>query len=148
MSGEPYRLRFLLLGLPTPDRNSRRHWSARHKEDDGWHRSVRFAVLGREPDRPLPCARVSYVRHSAVECEPDNLADSFKPITDALRRIGILEDDKARNFVGGRPDVRWEKAPPRAGHITVTVEEPNDGQESRTADHATRPRDGEGGRAQ
>jgi hypothetical protein len=59
-----------------------------------------------------------------VECEPDNLTESFKPITDALRRLGILEDDKARNFEGGRPDVRWEKAPARTGHITVTVEEP------------------------
>lgn len=121
-----YRLEIELVGLPTPERNARRHWITQNKETQAWRRAVGFAVLGREPDEPLPVARVVFVRHSAREPDPRNLEESFKSVEDALVVAGILENDTSQNFAGGRPEILWEKAPPKKGFITITVEEIRD----------------------
>ncbi len=139
-----YRIEFVLHGLPTPDRNARRHWRRRYEEDRAWKRAVFFAVGRRLPPAPLACARVTYTRHSSVEPDPDNSLESFKPVTDAIRLgrkcdgLPILIDDKPENFVGGRPVVLWEPAPPRRGHITVLIEEeePTHGQGIAAGNHA------------
>ena len=121
-----YRLELELVGLPTAERNARRHWITQNKETQAWRRVVGFAVLGREPDAPLPVARVVFTRHSAREPDPRNLEESFKAVEDALVVSGILENDTSQNFAGGRPEILWEKAPPKKGFITITVEEIRD----------------------
>lgn len=121
-----YRLELRLVGLPPCERNARRHWTAQRRDIRGWRRAVGFAVLGREPPAPLARARVLFVRHSAREPDPRNLDESFKPVEDGLVVSGILRDDKSENFAGGKPEIRWEKAPPRKGFITITVEEASD----------------------
>lgn len=120
-----YRIEIELVGLPTPERNSRRHWRTVRKEIQRWRRAVGFAVLGREPPRPLEKAYVRFVRHSAREPDPTNLAESFKAVEDALVVAGIMADDQSYNYAGGKPDVRWQEAPPKRGYITVLVQEVN-----------------------
>lgn len=139
-----YRIEFVLHGLPAMERNRNRHWAAVRKEERAWKRAVFFAVGRRLPPAPLARARVTYTRHSAVEPDPDNATEAFKPITDAIRLgrrcdgLPILVDDKPENFVDGRPVVRWEPAPPRRGHITVLIEEeePNDAEGFAAGNHA------------
>lgn len=150
-----YRLEFMLLGLPSPERNRNRHWRTVRNEERHWKRAVCFAVMDRVPPAPLARARVTYTRHSSTKIDPDNLADSFKPITDALRvgpkrdGLPILIDDTEDNFVGGRPDVRWQKAPPGRGRITVLIEEePHDGEGIDSGNRAMGPGRRQAGRAE
>lgn len=136
-SREPFRLEFVLHGLPTIERNRNRHWRTVRDEETAWKRAVFFAVGEKVPPEPLEAARVICVRHSAVEPDPDGLHDSFKPIIDAIRLgkrrdgLPILVDDRPANFVAGSPEYFWEEAPRGHGKVTVIVEEIPDAEASR-----------------
>lgn len=138
-----YRLEIVLHGLPRLGQNARGHWRLGYEQDRRWKRAVVFAVGRNLPERPLERARVVMTRFSSVEPEPETLCGSFKAILDAIRLghkhdgLPILIDDRRENFVGGRPDYRWEKAPPGRGRVTVLVEEvPDDGEGESPFDHA------------
>lgn len=116
-----YALHVRLLGVPTPERNSRRHWRVTRKEIQTWRRAVAFAVRGRQPPTPLGCARVVFTRHGERKLDYTNLVESFKPIEDGLVRAGVLEDDREENYIGGHPEYRQERAPRAAQFVTIDV---------------------------
>lgn len=86
-----------------------------------WMGLVDEALQGYKPTTPLAKARVSYVRHSSMEPDWDGLVGAFKPVQDALKKLGIIKDDKMS--VIGQPNYLWLKCPPKKGHIEIEVEE-------------------------
>lgn len=117
-----YALFLKLEGLPK-NANARMHWRARATENKRWETVVFLTTRGKLPDAPLLRAKLTCVRHSSVPTDADNIVAGFKPILDGLVTAGVLENDKWANI--GMPDYRWEKCPPKKGHVTVTVEEIN-----------------------
>lgn len=119
-------LDFELPGLPpmnTAGSHGGSHWS-RTIIKRKWEGKVVSAVLEalrRWPAEPLERARVTIVRCSTREPDYDNLAQGGKFILDGLVKAGVIADDSPQ--VIGRPDYRWEKAPPAKGCVRVRVEE-------------------------
>jgi hypothetical protein len=117
-----YSIKFTIQELPKPvNRLNGRHWAAMKKYRDYWHALVAAAVCGKKPPKPLKYANLTLVRFSSVEPDWDGNVSSWKPVIDALRYCGVLEDDKVSNI--GTPKCLWEKAKPKHGHIFVSVEE-------------------------
>jgi hypothetical protein len=145
----PYVLDLKLDGLPDGQQSSGRNRFAIAKERKAWHRVVWFACRLKLPPYPLPLVHAVYTRHSAATIDPTNLGWSFKAIEDGLVECGVLRDDGPENYVGGKPDCRWEKAPPKGGFVTITIteERENHGEEEDLeegpGDHDHRPGDTE-----
>lgn len=118
-----YRLFLRLLGLPTMERNARRHHRARADETARWRSAVAFAALGKTPGKPLERAYVRLCRHSESEPDPTNNSDGFKAIEDGIVGAGILVDDKSRYYAQGRPVASWAWAPARKGFVSVLIED-------------------------
>jgi len=130
-----YSLDVKVLGLPTPERNARRHWKPSLDEKLATYDAIEFAVLGKRPVAPLMRARVVFTRHSATRPDPTNLVESWKYAEDGLVRSGILVNDKAENYVGEAPDYCWEPAPMGHGFITIHVEEEGSADNGEKEDH-------------
>jgi hypothetical protein len=104
-----------------------------------WRTKVKLSVGSKRPEHPLQRARVLIEMWRHSEADPDNLVRSAKPILDGLQPqsvgtrkgkpypkigCGVIVNDKAENFQGGRAIVRQrkcKKAVPE--HTIVTVEE-------------------------
>ena len=120
MSGESYRLDFILPVLPAMNTAATRaHRMVQYREAKALQQVVGHVAKLR-PHRPLARARVTAVRCSARQPDFENMVYSFKPIFDALVNIGVL--------AGDGPAVcdrvyRWEPAPARKGHVRITVQE-------------------------
>lgn len=113
-------IEFELKGLPKTV-NARLHWRARHRENQKWTTWVWKICRHRRPLRPLRKALLILTRFSSQPIDYDNLASSFKPVTDGLVRAGIIFDDDWETI--GVPEFHWVRCPPRAGRICVRVEE-------------------------
>lgn len=116
----PYALEFTLPGLPRT-LNSRGHWRVGHRAKLEWEKAVSAATAGKRPPKPLKYAALWLTRVSSAPMDHDNLVSGFKPIVDALRKCGVLEDDKWENI--GMPEYRWIKGKPKQGCVKVRVEE-------------------------
>lgn len=97
------------------------HWRVRSSHAKKWKTLIWAETAARKPEVPLQKARVTMIRHSSVEPDTDGCRGSFKVILDALVACGILVNDKPENV--GEPIVRHQKAPPKKGQITITIEE-------------------------
>lgn len=115
-----YVLEFTLPGLPRSANGSHGHWRVKHAQTKRWKQAVFTKAWPFKPPQPLTSAALTLTRMSSVEPDFDNLVAGFKPIIDGLRQAGVLSDDKRVNV--GRPDYRWEYAPPKAGRVRVRVE--------------------------
>lgn len=116
-----YILEFELQGLPKMANGSHGNWRADHGAKMAWRKKVGLALmLKHKPNPPLKLAKATFTRFSSVEPDDDGLTHGFKPIRDALKFYGIIEDDKRKNLVA---EYRWEKAAPKQGKIKVKVEE-------------------------
>ena len=116
-----YFLCFTIPHLPlTPNRLLGRHWRVRSKHALTWQALVRAAIGHMRPKTPLSKAKLTLTRYSSMEPDADGLRGSFKHVVDSLVKLGVIEDDKTS--VIGEPKVTWEKAPPKKGRISVTVE--------------------------
>ena len=118
---------FNRLPKTTNAKGKSQHWAARKREADYWKKLVwydsRFLFTGSKtglPAFPMSRAKLTLIRYSSVSPDFDGLVSSFKHVIDALIAAGILENDKFENI--GAPTYEWRKAPPKKGHITVTVE--------------------------
>ena len=118
-----YKLELTIHELPTRyNQGMGAHWTQRHTESKKW-----VSLIGREifvhtkPKEPLKSAMLTLTRHSSVAPDYDGLVQSFKPVVDALKKLGIISDDSMK--VIGKPTYGWEKAKPKEGFITITVEE-------------------------
>lgn len=130
-----YSLKFRIDALPPMNTaNSRirgRHWSAIKRTRDQWRQLVYCAVrtAGGAPPRPLARASLRAIRYSASAHGPDlgNLAESFKPILDALlvapRGCGVLLDDGPRVLPYDQQHYEWQRAPRGEGAIEIEIEE-------------------------
>lgn len=118
----PYRLTVEIKGLPKmPNAFLRGHWRNAHSNKQRWQGLLIRKVGAHIPPEPLKRAKLTLTRHSSVEPDFDGLVGSFKFASDALVRIGVLENDTMA--VIGQPEYRHEKVKQNAGKITVTVEE-------------------------
>lgn len=61
------------------------------------------------------------IRRSSRSPDYDGLVHSFKPVMDALKFHGIIQDDSMANI--GVPEYRWEKTQSGKGHIQLIVEQ-------------------------
>lgn len=120
------RLQFELPGLPkTTNSGGRKHWSVKVGEARRWKRAVFLAVRASAfMGLPLNRAKVTLTRFSSAEPDFDGLVSSFKHVLDGLVESGVLRSDK--QSVIGQPTYRWEKCPPKQGHIQVIVESVED----------------------
>jgi len=117
---------FEIQGLPsTTNSSGRKHWAVKVKEVRLWHAKVmmelaklRVGVYG--DFQPLHKAKITFTRFSARECDFDGLVSSFKSVSDALVKGGVIVDD--RPSVVGYPTYRWEYASRNEGKIKVEVE--------------------------
>lgn len=82
--------------VPSLNRLLRMHWTQRRRLIQRWSWLVLGAVRGRDT---LPVGqfvgrvRIRVIRRSHHTLDDDNLAGSAKVILDALKRIGVIEDD-------------------------------------------------------
>lgn len=90
-------------------------------EKKKWLKLIAFHIGTDRPRLPLTKCKIECVRHSSVRSDFDNLSASFKYSIDALVKCKILIDDNDNVIVERK--YRWEKAAPKAGFITITVEE-------------------------
>jgi hypothetical protein len=143
--GRPlYELAFRLGGLPSGQQSTGRNRFAIAAERKRWHRAVWFQVRPKLPPVPLRLVEAVYTRHSSVGIDPTNLAWSFKAIEDGLVECGVLRDDGPENYLDGRPDYRWEAAPPRGGFVTIHITEHRREQRGEEEDHSEEGRSEEG----
>jgi hypothetical protein len=114
-----YFLQIVLPGLPNPKRKIFR------KEKLHWQESIKNAVNGRTPEKPLGKAHVSFTRYSDQPIDFDNLVGSFAQIMNCLVRVGIIVDDTWS--VVGKPEYNHKIVARKSGKIKITVCDP-DGQ--------------------
>lgn len=100
----------------------RSHWAIKAKEANSWKTQVAWKVreLG-APIRPLKIAKLTLIRFSSSEPDPDGLVSSFKHIIDGLVEADVLENDKMSNI--GMPAYSWQKCPRGKGSVQIIVEE-------------------------
>lgn len=82
----------------------RMHWTKYQKLRDTWVTLIR----AENPERHEGRVNITYTRKSVRMMDPDNVSASFKPIGDALEKLGVIEDDSFKTIK--KFDVRWEKA--------------------------------------
>ncbi len=133
-----------LEGAPElPNKIGKRHWTVIAKHRRAWRTWVVLAARGKQPPRPLQRASVKLEIWRKRRTNPDNLVASVKPLIDGLqpggvytrgnRRYptigcGIIADDYAENFEGGRPEVIFHQcAKGEKPHVRITVEESTGG---------------------
>lgn len=92
------------------------------REIDLWHLKVR--AFCKVPKAPLQTAKLTLTRFSSQEPDGDNVLNAFKPLIDALICQGVLADDKLSNI--GIPKIKWFKAKPKEGKVSVKIEETSD----------------------
>lgn len=117
-----YRLEFISHGLPpTGNKILRMHFRAYARLRDAWEKTILVhAANSGKPKTPLTKAKITFTRFSSVEPDADNLRFSYKPLLDAMKRAGIILDDKPG--VIGEPSCFWVKARAKEGSISVVVE--------------------------
>ena len=105
----------------------RKHWSAKKKETDYWHRLVQYQVnkinFQKQSKKALPPKLERYqlelARHSSTEPDYDGLVGSFKLVVDGLRHANVIADDRLSN--SGPWNVSWVKCAKNQGKIEVRV---------------------------
>lgn len=117
-----YTLEFKIAETPdSPNRLLGAHWTKRAGYAKKWERIVWKHVWQQLPQKPLNRAKVTLTRFSTKKMDADNARSSFKPVMDALVKLGVLADDSPS--VVGEPQVLQEKAPLRQKGIVVRIEE-------------------------
>ena len=126
---KPTRFVLEIPALPVSNPSVNRHWRAKVRDRAEWALRVK-AALGRLPKlwTPIEHARVEFVRHSSREPDGDNLVAGMKLVRDLLQPdakgnrggVGLIKSDAPGHI---EATYRWEKAPPKLGRVTITVEE-------------------------
>lgn len=106
-------------GLPKMANGGHRNWGADASDKKKWRMKVARELVGLGPTVPFKKIKVIFTRHSAVEPDDDGNAHGFKPIRDALVKLGFVVDDKPSNM---EAHYRWQKAPKTKGFITIEIE--------------------------
>lgn len=115
-----YQLKLVIPKLPTLSMNGPHGcWRIKMVRTRQWQKTVVLAVGHQKPEEPLKRAFITYIRHSSVQPDYDNLVSSFKAIQDGLKAAGVIVDDK--HSVVGVPKYLWEKAPRGRGFVTIEV---------------------------
>jgi len=114
-----YKLEFTLAGLPPTSNGAHGSWKAAWQRRKKWRDAVRLRCFLQRPDKPLPLAKITFIRCSSREPDYDNLVTSFKPVCDGLKDAGIIEDDSPKHV---ERVYLWEKANTKYSRIRVIVE--------------------------
>ncbi len=70
-------------------------WKVRNAITQSWKNLTCKEIYGHvRPEKPLKNFGIVFTRHTTSPLDVDNLAGSFKPIMDALKVAGIIEDDR------------------------------------------------------
>lgn len=84
---------------PSPNCYVRAHWTTYQKIKKHWALLVLEAIqTSGKPITPLPRARVRIMRFGAQQLDPDNATAAQKPLIDALKSNGMIEDDSAEHI--------------------------------------------------
>ncbi len=119
---KPYRLEIELAGTPAAtNRQLGKHWATLKRYRDGWKNMVAWAVKGKEPPKPLKRARLTLTRYNYRTLDYDGLVASFKPVVDALKYAGVIQDDGWKHT--GAWNVTQEYRPKGQDGVRVVVEE-------------------------
>lgn len=129
MTGRPPIAFVLPFALKSLNIRQRTHWAELSRERKRLIMEVMVAIGGPRyfPRPPFAKARVTVVRSSAGQLDPDNLVASCKPLLDALcvasnrhpGSLGIIEDDNAKQCV---LVLKQDSAPRGDGATSVLVE--------------------------
>lgn len=105
----------------TPSLNRVLHpdWRKKIQARKHWRWLVRAARLEAKvfPDKPLPRARVTIVRHGRRICDTDNLIGGTKMLVDSLKHEGLIEDDTPAHV-----ELIVRQQLTKAPHTVVTIE--------------------------
>lgn len=96
------------------NRYIRIHWAQRVRERERWVEEIWAAFDGRPPR--LGTAKVQIYVETSHPQDPDNLQGSCKPILDAMRRLGIIDDDDESSI---KLDVKQKRA--KKGKTTIVL---------------------------
>lgn len=96
------------------------HWTLRYAESKRWLKLIQLKVAGSIPKEPWAKAKLTLIRGTSRCPDYNGLVYSFKVIEDALVKLKIIKNDTMD--VIGRPDYKWEKAPPKKGYVKIRVE--------------------------
>lgn len=122
-----------------PNMLRRKHWRVSRDHSRYW-RLYLVKVIGRKaPPEPLEHSRVLIEVWRRGAPDPDNLVASVKPLIDGLQPershvrkgkrytqfgAGVIADDRAENFEGGRAEVVFHRCPKgERVSVRITVEE-------------------------
>ncbi len=115
-------IKLRIPGLPkSPNQLLGAHWRTRSRHSKQWLHAVHIVFLtnGINPRIALTKAKIKLTRVSSVMPDADNLRGSFKPVMDALVKLGTIIDDNPN--VVGEPEVEWVKGKPKEGYIIVQI---------------------------
>jgi hypothetical protein len=115
----PFHLKIRIDGLPRMANGSYGSWQRNAAEKKKWKMLMARELAGLAPQVPFTRMRATFTRCSSVEPDDDGLTHGFKPVRDALVRLGFVIDDKRTNL---EAVYRWEKVPQGQGHIQVEIE--------------------------
>lgn len=135
----PYKLVADLDGAPElPNALRRLHWRKAGEHSLYWRLYVMRAAGANIPPEPLERARVLIEVWRKRAPDPDNLVASVKPLIDGLQPrsilkrggrlyaqpgAGVIADDRAANFEGGRAEVVFRQCKRKERvRVRITVE--------------------------
>lgn len=114
------KMRFELMVsevAPSPNTYVRAHWTVYQKIKTLWSWLIVMALQGSgKPLVPLPKAKVSIARFASRLLDPDNLVAAQKPVIDALKSNGIIQDDTAEHI-----ELHVEQSKPPKGSPPCTL---------------------------
>jgi hypothetical protein len=116
--------------LPSLNVRDRQHWSERHRQTVALNQEVMVAIGGPRhyPRPPFDRARVTVLRISAGELDPDNLVASLKSLLDVLK-LRTERNPLGLSFIRGDEPGRCElvakqqRGARKEGATVVRIEE-------------------------
>jgi Holliday junction resolvase RusA-like endonuclease len=106
--------------LPKMANGGHGNWKADHFRKKKIMQAVSDQLWGKLPKKPLKSASGAFVRYSSKEPDYDGLVHGFKPVIDALVKLGVLENDTSEIL---EREYSWVKESPRKGRVEVHIVE-------------------------
>lgn len=112
--------------LVNPLNGSHGHWSKHRRWAQSWRERTAMALYANRGRSPLPWPaatpkRVTFTALVGARWDDDNLRAALKPVRDALRDVGLIQDDgptTGHRFVYEQERVKFVKA---NGGVAVSV---------------------------
>ncbi len=107
----------LIPGLNGKDGHHREHWGNRKKRKDRYFIIIRSQTLNRHKGQ----VKITYIRHTPIFMDWDNLCSSIKIPMDCLRDAKIIIDDNPKIVAEFCP--KQKKAKRGQGYTEILIED-------------------------